>query len=270
MKLMAKDPADRYQSAAEMLRDLAKIREALQASADTGGGRRRRRVDDRRARSTTAPVIAPAEGRRRPDRPRPARGRPVPRRLAGPGGGPASLGRAWSLGAAAGWLARPADLLGRAGARPAPPRALWIAPDWREVERKATARRAVSLRPGPGRRRRPRGRLAGRPGLLPQAARLGVAGLHPARPRALPRPRPRPAQGLRRRPGHDRTTAATRCSTQVMIAGGRRARRRRRGGDRRLRPASFIAVKICPTRRLAELRPGDRPPGSRTTHAGSA
>src|SRR5581483_4570706 len=33
MKLMAKDPADRYQSAAEMLRDLARVKEKIQANA---------------------------------------------------------------------------------------------------------------------------------------------------------------------------------------------------------------------------------------------
>ena len=35
MKLIAKSPADRYQSASEMLRDIARIREAVQASTLT-------------------------------------------------------------------------------------------------------------------------------------------------------------------------------------------------------------------------------------------
>ena len=59
LKLMAKDPADRYQSAAEMLADLAKIRDSL---ADRGDG-----DDSRRLRGGS-----PAQRRRfAPGSPRP-------------------------------------------------------------------------------------------------------------------------------------------------------------------------------------------------------
>ena len=62
LKLMAKDPADRYQSAAEMLADLAKIRDSLQIGGDGGDSRRATRAA-RRARADDS-RSAPIEQRR--------------------------------------------------------------------------------------------------------------------------------------------------------------------------------------------------------------
>ena len=72
LKLMAKDPADRYQSAAEMLAELAKIRDSLQSAAtavipDAYAARRRRRrrrfaLGLIRPAAETAKTAAPARG----------------------------------------------------------------------------------------------------------------------------------------------------------------------------------------------------------------
>ncbi len=136
MKLMAKAPADRYQSAAEMLRDLSKIRESLQVSAlatatgfaviDTTPREVFSLVDANsksKSKSHTRPAITVAEGR-------PVLVRPRALFLVGA----AFIGL--SLGAVMGWSARPKDLLGvDQSARPAPP-ALWIAPDWERIAQK--------------------------------------------------------------------------------------------------------------------------------------
>ena len=77
LKLMAKDPADRYQSAAEMLADLAKLRDVASDRVDRDDcrhepGVRRRRLDESQADHSAAAV----QHRRRPacaDRDQPVR-----------------------------------------------------------------------------------------------------------------------------------------------------------------------------------------------------
>jgi len=141
LKLMAKAPRDRYQSAGEMLRDLARVREALQTptvvqpATDLTG--------------TDLAVLGPAPGG----------GAVAPARRAGVSvslrallGPPASAPRrfglgprlavvalAMALGALAGWLNRPEDLLAAGTAGPKAPPGLWLAPQWREVPQAATA-----------------------------------------------------------------------------------------------------------------------------------
>jgi len=133
MKLMAKSAADRHQSAAEMLRDLNKVREALQASALAASGAAGAEARPDPA-STTPEAPASPEGR-------PAARRQGVRPLAWPSPKVMVLASVVGLGSgvAAGWIARPADLLAAdPKGRHAPP-ALWIAPDWEQVPREATA-----------------------------------------------------------------------------------------------------------------------------------
>ena len=135
MTLMAKLPADRYQSAAEMLRDLSKIRESLQISAlaaatgvsITPPPRDVLSLIDTSPKPKSQPkLVVPVEGR--------TSRIPWPRRSLLVAASAAAL----LLGGLAGWLARPADLVtSDVGPRRAPP-ALWIAPDWERIERKAS------------------------------------------------------------------------------------------------------------------------------------
>jgi eukaryotic-like serine/threonine-protein kinase len=131
MKLMEKQPADRYQSAAEMLRDLAKIRESLQVSALAA-------ASGVPIGSPPRDVFALIDTSPKPKAEAVSIDRdPI---FTWPGQGTlvvaATLGLV--LGAVTGWLARPADLLtATAGTRPTSP-ALWIAPDWERIDAKAT------------------------------------------------------------------------------------------------------------------------------------
>jgi serine/threonine protein kinase len=132
MKLMAKLPADRYQSAAEMLRDLAKIREAIQINALAASGR-----------AITPPprdVIASIDTSHKP---KPATKPEIePDSIVPPMTWPSGLNLFLAsllglvLGLGVGWLVRPKDLLSsEVGARPPSP-ALWIAPEWEKVNKK--------------------------------------------------------------------------------------------------------------------------------------
>ena len=149
MKLMAKDPADRYQSAALMLADLARIRDAIQVGATAvlpeslDGG----------ATQTEEPLPASgSHGELAVRRPVPAvAGLPgVPRSEAAmDAGGPGATRRAGFSGLAAaiavvvglcggalaGWAARAPDLQAtpREPARPLP--GLWLEPRWSTIPR---------------------------------------------------------------------------------------------------------------------------------------
>jgi len=133
MKLMAKLPADRYQSAAEMLRDLNKIRETLQitALAAAGGAVLTPPRDEIALIDTSSkpkvgsrPVVPPVESSI------PKLTRPSLTSLFAAG----MLGLL--VGLLAGWLSRPDDLLtAEVGLKPAPP-AVWIAPGWDRIEKK--------------------------------------------------------------------------------------------------------------------------------------
>ncbi len=132
MRLIAKSPSDRYQSAAEMLRDLAKVREALQVTALAAAAGMPGRLDPPMTIVDVAPASRHgASGLREAG----------PRLLAWPSRRTMALASAVGLvaGALAGYLARPVDLLAPAAAgRPAPP-ALWIAPGWDQVAARPTA-----------------------------------------------------------------------------------------------------------------------------------
>ena len=133
MRLMEKLPADRYQSAAEMLRDLAKVRESLQISALAAASgatitpppRDVFSLIDTSPKPKDAPKPAAPAGPKVPLLSWPSRMTLI-----------AASAIGLLLGAIVGWSARPGDLLAAdAGTRHAPP-ALWIAPDWEKVEAK--------------------------------------------------------------------------------------------------------------------------------------
>jgi serine/threonine protein kinase len=116
MRLMAKAPADRYQSAAEMLRDLARIKEALQAASLTT--------------ATVEPSIPPkAEPSAEVARPG-WRGWSIP--MPGRRALIASTVVCLAAGALWGWLDRAENLLAESAAEAKGPPGLWLAP-WETV-----------------------------------------------------------------------------------------------------------------------------------------
>jgi serine/threonine-protein kinase len=130
MKLMAKDPAERYQSAAEMLKDLARIKGALNTvpiPVATASG------SSSRSRSGSGSAVGAAPGgdwsgwlaRLRP------RLQPGGRGLA------AVVGACLVAGLVYGWMARGEDLLAADTAGGAAPPALWMAPQWETIPRQA-------------------------------------------------------------------------------------------------------------------------------------
>ena len=140
MKLIAKKPADRYQSASEMLRDLAKIRETIQISALAAAS------GVAIALPSTKDEIASIDTSPKPKtKPTPpvatdefAEAAPAVGRLWPSPGSMFAVGLVGLvIGLGAGWFTRPADLLvAEVGKAPPPPPALWIAPDWERVEKK--------------------------------------------------------------------------------------------------------------------------------------
>lgn len=136
MRLMEKDPARRYQSASEMLRDLAKIREALQLAQTQAGAPSLVTATTPGITIDDAPVLP--ESKPRPKKERPARPEgeaagPVVR----PGLVAAALVASLVAGAGVGWALRPRDLLGQSAPPSNSPPALWMAPEWSEVPRQA-------------------------------------------------------------------------------------------------------------------------------------
>ncbi|MEW4570166.1 protein kinase [Tautonia sp. JC769] len=130
MKLMAKKPEDRYQSAAELDRELVRLKGIVATT---------RSIPTLPALEPSAVApSAPASA----DPPGPS----ILRRAAGAigrarlGGGTLAMLGALGLlvGAAAGWSARPGDLLSGGGAPTGPP-ALWMAPGWESIPKQATA-----------------------------------------------------------------------------------------------------------------------------------
>ncbi len=158
MKLMAKDPADRYQSAAELLADLAKTRVSIQgATAPTDGFEAATaRTEEVGATATQGvPAVrtkesatpAPA-GRARPAAPalvekEPAEGATEVLEDRGPrfSGLIATAAVAVGLcaGAVAGWMAREPDIQSLASESSHRPPALWIEPRWTAIPKQASA-----------------------------------------------------------------------------------------------------------------------------------
>jgi hypothetical protein len=129
MKLMEKDPNRRYQSAGEMLRDLSKIRESVNAASAP--------------LATQGVVAAPAvpSGPVLAKAPAPAPGcSEAAAEALGPGGWTMALVAAATLlvGAFLGWRARAEDLLSPGAPGASGPPGLWMA-DWSQVARKPSA-----------------------------------------------------------------------------------------------------------------------------------
>jgi eukaryotic-like serine/threonine-protein kinase len=157
MKLMAKDPADRYQSAAEMLADLPKVRGAVQVSsagqsggADTLNGA----AATMRTEELGAPAAYQPPALRSPEPSVPAvvrRKRPAPPVVAAPeAAGPSAPREPVRLrvnglvatvavllgagaGALAGWANRSPDIQSLASDASRRPPCLWIEPRWSEI-----------------------------------------------------------------------------------------------------------------------------------------
>jgi tRNA A-37 threonylcarbamoyl transferase component Bud32 len=127
MKLMEKQPEHRYQSASEMLRDLARVREAIVTANAKAGA----------PVETTSPAItmdemaiaAPSSAPSVATAPQPRRAKLFASMIAG----------GLILGGLVGWSLRPPDLLSERQGTVPPPPALWIAPNWQLIPRQPSA-----------------------------------------------------------------------------------------------------------------------------------
>ena len=180
LKLMAKNPADRYQSAAEMLADLARVRGSLQAAGGLG-------PDDPAAaisRSEEARALTPTEPAAKPPSfafalpVEPVRSLATRRNLA------LAAGIFLLAGAALGWNSRPDGRPGgEEGSRPAP--GMSLDPRWRRSPQAGNRRATVPFCPAPRTGRRPDGRLARGAGLSSPVSGMGVPDLPAALALAL-------------------------------------------------------------------------------------
>ncbi len=251
LKLMEKKPKDRYQSAAEMLRDLGKIRDSIQATTTTLTDTEQQQPPATGTATATPMAVGAAIGPRSPRpslriRPRSARprGRARKARLAAvrlSGGQTAALiSVCLVIGLAWGWLTRVPDLIAESTAEPTTLPALWMVPECREIIPKQGSPEAqyryAQLHVAKADQE---GAWLAVPGHFPSRA-MGLQGVHPARPGAPPPPRRRPAPGVccRAQPLACRPDARARAGRHRA---GRRGRPRRqdRGRDRRSRPKNL-------------------------------
>jgi len=148
MKLMEKKPKDRYQSAAELLRDLARIRDTVLASAVTVPEANPITAANGSATGAGSGVgaAAGASSSRSPavaSKPPRAKGPGLGARLAAvrlSGGQMAGLLSAClAVGLLWGWLTRPANLIAESAPQSTALPGLWMAPDWAAVARQPSA-----------------------------------------------------------------------------------------------------------------------------------
>ncbi|MDX2039421.1 MAG: serine/threonine-protein kinase [Isosphaeraceae bacterium] len=146
MRLMEKDPAARYQSAAEMLRDLARIKENSQANSLSG---QNVSIGIPTAAIPPSPPISNPSGAQAGPTPSSARASTVAATALNDEVEPSRHRlRHWPkvaavmlllLGALGGWQSRPRDLLSpAAAAAPQPTPALWMFPDWSKIPKRPT------------------------------------------------------------------------------------------------------------------------------------
>lgn len=152
LKLMSKSPGGRYQSAAEMLRDLMKVREAMNATSSLqAAGDITNAVPSASAmgpslaavtaRATLVTTPSPRAGvaTTLPGAPGVAPTAPADRPWLGPNLRAALIAVALVSGGLFGWLGRPDDLLAQGAPEPVTPPGLWIAPEWASVPKKTSA-----------------------------------------------------------------------------------------------------------------------------------
>jgi serine/threonine-protein kinase len=155
MKLIAKSPADRYQSAALMLADLAKIRDTVQTAvtatlADPAGEPRARVVESFPTDAGTEPVTDASPLSRpsalvKSSRTTAELGAPAGRwRLSWPLIFAAALAPLL-VGAVAGWSARDPDVMAIAPDPVPPPPALWLDPGWVSIPKQSSADQQLSF-----------------------------------------------------------------------------------------------------------------------------
>lgn len=136
MKLIEKDPSRRYQSASDMLRDLAKVREAVQAAQTLAGAPAVASVTTPGIAIDDAPAAAGPKARAGPRLREVFGDARVRSRVVA-----ALLVGGFAAGAGAGWSLRPPDLLGESARTPVAAPALWMAPEWSEVPKLDSAER---------------------------------------------------------------------------------------------------------------------------------
>jgi serine/threonine protein kinase len=150
LKLMAKDPADRFQSANEMLIDLAKIRESLQVGSAATLGDTNQGETDEKSDSPSITVLN-RQSLKSPSALSRSKPKTSPTLTAAPSGAEmpriklsarllvvivtAGLG----VGAAAGWTTRAPDVLSLAAERGPHRPGLWLDPQWQWIPKAATA-----------------------------------------------------------------------------------------------------------------------------------
>ena len=162
MKLINKAPEDRYQSAGEMLRDLAKIRESI-AISTSAGTEALAAVAIAAQPGSPSTVISKAKIKGTDSTATKSLGNPL-RSLTRPADGKPWINRRWlglglavslASGLLAGWMARPGDLLSVDSSVHLSRPAAWLAPNWPQVPRKtnpaAQYRYAQMLPGGPDR-----------------------------------------------------------------------------------------------------------------------
>ena len=138
MKLLAKAPSDRYQTAADLLRDLNRIRETLHAPSGL------QPMNDVSAVSgTSLPPSAQSTPTLSQTATTPSETlAPGPSRRIGPALKSAVLAATIGLGGLFGWMQRPLDLLSATEAGPSGkvrlPPGLWLEPSWEQVSRAAS------------------------------------------------------------------------------------------------------------------------------------
>jgi eukaryotic-like serine/threonine-protein kinase len=140
MKLLAKAPAARYQTAQELIRDLDRIRKAVKESVPSPGAVTEAVPTGSGAETATTVRPGPASAANWAGLGRALVGlRPRGRSVA------ALALAALAAGALGGAWARPQDLLSARAPEPEGPPALWMAPGWEAIPEQSSARRQYRL-----------------------------------------------------------------------------------------------------------------------------
>ena len=149
MKLLAKKPADRYQTATEMLRDLSRAREAAHSllgpstaaanSADEAGTPRSGTFGLRLSNGSLATPAGSGTASAVASAPAPALARAPSRKVRAAVAIASATLAGLALGVAAAWLTRAEDLLSDAAPAPSGPPGLWMASTLGRIPRRADA-----------------------------------------------------------------------------------------------------------------------------------